>query len=155
MSVDTRSVYATFCDDIRFEAGNKISLIGVYDNEMLVQNIPTLLPKLGIVVVTIAPISKPIHRLRIEVRFEDQVLDAAEADLSPGVGEKLATHNEDGLPFRGRMNKAVFLFSPLPVTKKGVIRVHAFADGEELLSNGLFVRQAALQSPQDPAVSKA
>jgi hypothetical protein len=43
----TPSGYCTFCDDIRFEINNKISLIGIYGGELLpLGPFPLLLPKL-------------------------------------------------------------------------------------------------------------
>lgn len=35
------------CDDIRFERGNKLSLMGVYNEHIFVANFPFLFPKLG------------------------------------------------------------------------------------------------------------
>jgi len=41
-------VYTIFCDDVRLEVGNKLSLIGVFQN-MLVQQLPISLIKFAIV----------------------------------------------------------------------------------------------------------
>ena len=39
-----------FCDDVRLEVGNKISLMGIYSSEILFTAAPpTVIPKLGIV----------------------------------------------------------------------------------------------------------
>ncbi|MGA2554637.1 MAG: hypothetical protein ABSF20_07630 [Smithella sp.] len=38
--------YLIICDDIRHEVGNKISLIGIYNESITVQTIPFILPKL-------------------------------------------------------------------------------------------------------------
>lgn len=40
--------YTIFCDDVRLEIGNKLSLIGVFQN-MMVQQMPIYLPKFAIV----------------------------------------------------------------------------------------------------------
>lgn len=41
-----REIVSIICDDIRFEQGNKISLIGVYTEGILVPRLPITLPKL-------------------------------------------------------------------------------------------------------------
>lgn len=52
MSVDpTHRGYALFCDDIRIEQGDKTTIVGAYDSEMLVHgDFPFLLPKFGIAI---------------------------------------------------------------------------------------------------------
>lgn len=37
---------ALFCDDVRNEVGNKLSLMGVYGQDLLLREFPTTLPKL-------------------------------------------------------------------------------------------------------------
>jgi len=41
-----REIYSIVCDDIRFEQGNKVSLIGVYDEGILVPRVPFSFPRL-------------------------------------------------------------------------------------------------------------
>ena len=41
-----REVFSIICDDIRFEEGNKITLIGTYTDGILASTIPIVLPKL-------------------------------------------------------------------------------------------------------------
>lgn len=41
-----REKFSIICDDIRFEQGNKVSLIGVYTDGILVPRFPYLFPKL-------------------------------------------------------------------------------------------------------------
>jgi hypothetical protein len=42
--------YAIICDDIRYELGDKFSLIGVYGSDICVAQIPFSFPKLGVVI---------------------------------------------------------------------------------------------------------
>jgi hypothetical protein len=37
---------ALFCDDVRNEVGNKLSLMGVYGQDLLLREFPATLPKL-------------------------------------------------------------------------------------------------------------
>jgi hypothetical protein len=41
-------VYQLFCDDVRLEIGNKLSLMGIFQ-EIYVQQLPVVLPKISIV----------------------------------------------------------------------------------------------------------
>jgi hypothetical protein len=41
-------VYQIFCDDVRLEIGNKLSLMGIFQ-DIYVQKLPVILPKLAIV----------------------------------------------------------------------------------------------------------
>jgi hypothetical protein len=45
---DLKLVYTIFCDDVRLEAGNKLSLMGVFQNVM-VQHLPASLIKFAVV----------------------------------------------------------------------------------------------------------
>ena len=47
-AVNLELAYTIFCDDVRLEVGNKLSLIGVFQN-MLVQQLPVSLIKFAIV----------------------------------------------------------------------------------------------------------
>ena len=43
-----------YCDDIRQEVGGKLSLMGVYNNVMYVQQFPVTLPKFWVVATFVA-----------------------------------------------------------------------------------------------------
>lgn len=38
--------HGVFCDDIRQEVGNKVTLVGCYGNELQTNSLPTVLPKI-------------------------------------------------------------------------------------------------------------
>lgn len=42
--------YCHFCDDVRSEIGNKTSLMGIYGGELLVPVMPTMVPRLAVVI---------------------------------------------------------------------------------------------------------
>ena len=39
-------ISSILCDDVRHEVGNKTSLMGIYDKDIIFSNLPALLPKL-------------------------------------------------------------------------------------------------------------
>ncbi len=45
-----KTVYTIICDDIRQEVDNKMSYIGIYDEDVVVDKIPTLIPILSFVI---------------------------------------------------------------------------------------------------------
>lgn len=68
-----RGVFVFFCDDIRYEVGNKHSLIGCYANELIVEATPVVLPKLCAKVRVFTPTDHPIERLRLRVLVDGEV----------------------------------------------------------------------------------
>ena len=111
------------CDDIRSEIGNKISLVGIFDEAILPQNIPARLPKLCLYQLWEADkdIFIEAEKLRIEVRGTalasiysieavapkrpDHALDRASKTKSPGENTK-----------RGRL---MLTFSPVEIVSEG------------------------------------
>ena len=63
----SRSVASLFCDDIRPEVGNKLSLMGVYLGGMFVPDFPVVLPKLCVMVTIITPLDQPFKSLGIRL----------------------------------------------------------------------------------------
>jgi len=71
---DQPATTAVFCDDVRQEIGNKISLIGCYTDELIVDRLPASLPKLAVHVRVTAPVGAPFRKLRFVARFGEHVL---------------------------------------------------------------------------------
>ncbi len=60
---DPRVAHVAFCDDIRQEVGNKLSLMGLYVQDMfIVGKPPAMLPKFGVVVWIITDADDPVQR---------------------------------------------------------------------------------------------
>jgi hypothetical protein len=75
--VDTsRARFATrvICDDIRHEAGNKISIMGLYSEKVLVQAFPAVLPKLCAFATICSPRERPILKLVMRVFRNETML---------------------------------------------------------------------------------
>jgi hypothetical protein len=61
-----RGAHCIFCDDLRYEVGNKISLMGMYSGDIVVPT-PTVLAKLCIIVWVITDIDDPPTQLGVRV----------------------------------------------------------------------------------------
>ena len=82
-----RYVHVVYCDDVRQEVGGKITLVGCYGADLIVespQGEPTLLPKLFAVVTAVTDIEDPFERVRFRAFLGDDVLaDMESAPIPP------------------------------------------------------------------------
>jgi hypothetical protein len=69
-----RMVVTLFCDDIRNELGNKVSLMGCYLSSLQVQSFPTTLPKLCAQVRVLSPLERPFGKFTVRVMRGDTAL---------------------------------------------------------------------------------
>ncbi len=139
---------AVFCDDIRFESFNKISLIGVYGYELvLFGTLPATLPKLGIFASVRFHKTRKISGVEMLVYFPGDNQDAPShsqrlpVELSPEEfpSPDLAVY-PDPSEYYGFNHP--FLFSPVVIKQGGYIRIRAVA-GETIVKVGsLKVREA-------------
>ena len=62
--MEPRVAHCVFCDDVRFELGNKMSLMGMYQADIIIgANPPTVLPKLVIAIWVLSDIDDPIQKM--------------------------------------------------------------------------------------------
>lgn len=74
------SIFVNYCDDIRFERGDKISLIGVYGPNMIVPTFPITLPRLCMFLqITSKAGSAITEPITIEVLSDETVIQSAES----------------------------------------------------------------------------
>jgi hypothetical protein len=140
-----RSVSTIFCDDIRLEVGNKISLIGVYSGALIVPEFPVVLPKLCIVVTVVTPHDEPPRSLAVRLFQNDspfiehtvgpEILSQAPSPVDPAF-EAEPDH-------RIGVMAIPIVVSPLKVEQPMLLRVRAIADGRELRAPALMIRKAA------------
>jgi uncharacterized protein DUF6941 len=62
-----KHVDTLFCDDVRFELFNKLSIIGLFGPETLIPQFPTLIPKFFIVIRFQTGLSEQVPSGRIEI----------------------------------------------------------------------------------------
>lgn len=72
-----RYVFATYCDDIREEKSGKLTLVGCYGSDLIVEKSSEpilILPKLCAQVHIVTPIERPFERVTIRAFLADALL---------------------------------------------------------------------------------
>jgi hypothetical protein len=142
------SVSAVYCDDIRNEVGGKLSLMGVYHNEMLFPTFPAVAPKLGVRIVLKFPFANmPKESLSIELFKDDDLIGNMTFDQKglaaiPAPAADLERPAED----LNLSMQVMFMFTPFQVDAPCKMRLLAFLDGVEVKGNGLRIR---LPTPEE------
>lgn len=153
MSVD-RNVEAIYCDDIRYEMGNKLSFIGVYSSQMYVQELPTTIPKLCVHVWASTPCDHPFEDLAFKLLLNDDLLAESyvpEEDLSIQMGIKKEMEMENKKRGIDENNGFVqfqtsFVLAPFQIKEECRLRVRAYSNGEELKGQALYI--TSMTSPR-------
>jgi hypothetical protein len=76
------TAYTLFCDDLRQEAGGKLSAMGVYQGVMSIPVDTVLLPKLVAWTVFKLPVAKMGSQARVLLMDKDRVLSSATLDFA-------------------------------------------------------------------------
>ena len=112
-------IYTLVCDDVRHEIGNKLSVIGIYD-EVVVRKIPTILPKINLALF-IKGLRYKIKSVSVSLRRPDgEVLEIPEIKISPN--SKLGSNHTFDL-----------CFAPLKIDEPGTFVWEIRVDGENEL----------------------
>ena len=139
MSNAGRFAFVEFCDDVRHEIGNKYSLMGCYGSELILSDIPAILPKLCVLVRAGTPLDHLFERLIFRVFSDDRLLLEANAELEKLNKEQLS--DVSPLATRGIAN-AFFEMSPFAVPDEMTLRVEAETEEGVLIAGILRVRKA-------------
>lgn len=137
-----RYLHTIYCDDIRFEIGNKQSLIGIYGGDLWVPELPTILPKLCVIANIVTPVDKPFSKLIIKITRDDETLIEA-----PLIGDQLhqpqsniIENGDKDNPHRRISFVGTFVLSPFAIEKECVLRVRAETENGELTGNGIQIK---------------
>jgi hypothetical protein len=150
--------FSLFCDDLRAEVGGKVSLMGIYGNDMVFANdAPFTLPKFCIFVKYFEERYAFNDDILIRVYFPgDQ--RAAPSAAFPFARSLLATAEP---PFELEEDQEQLvtltlplLFSPLTVNKEGFLKVRAICGGVVTNLGSLMIRKAR-PNEQAPGPSDA
>jgi len=142
---DDRFITAIFCDDIRQEIGSKLSYMGCYQDEIIVQMMPVVLPKLCVSVSVSTPKERPFKSLAIRVVQDDDV-ELARMDI-PKEGTKSITGSSqisDKTSTRISFNTAI-VFSPFVIEKPTMLRLVATTEEGEITGPRVLIKVAATQ----------
>lgn len=150
-----RFITALFCDDIREEVGNKVSLMGCYAGEMFVDRLPAALPKLCAFVTVFTPLARPFEKLTIQVLKDERVvasLAASDIENSQAAVVSAAQGSSmlEGGP-RRLSTRAVMLLAPFLIEASCTVSVRAETEEGVIEGSRLFIRQAPLPASGSPS----
>lgn len=133
-----------YCDDIRQEVGGKLSLMGVYNTVMYVQQFPVSLPKFWVVATFVASKDEPPASLKFRVFMNNEPL--ADFDATQEHLQQLANAREPVVPLPDGSRKAIttqtqVCFTPLVLDAPCVLRVAAVTEKGETRGLSLQVQQ--------------
>lgn len=128
---------ALFCDDIRQEVGNKVSLMGCYQGELIVPAAPIVLPRLCVHVSLIAPKATRLKSLVFSVRVNPATelgrVQIPKATLQ--AHHKVASGANPGV-------SAALVISPFQIDKPCTLQVLAVVDDQALAGPSLQIKVA-------------
>ncbi|MDP2811517.1 MAG: hypothetical protein Q8O34_15350 [Rhodocyclaceae bacterium] len=152
-----RFLTATFCDDIRHEMGNKLSLMGCYQGELIVPAAPVVLPKLCVYASAWTPKERPFKSLTLRVVQDDEI-ELARLEIPTQPLDEVA-QIQDATATRKTVSTAI-AFSPFFIEKPMSIRLMAITEEGEIIGPRLLIKvvvaQDSIASPVEetkPAIS--
>jgi Family of unknown function (DUF6941) len=152
--------HSVFCDDIRFEEGGKISLLGVYQGAMYIHgDFPATLPKFGILLRYHERIgidaSKLIFKVFMPGDPDEAPSVAGEVPIEELRKQVASTSDQEGEEPRFHIVQANFVLSPLLIKQPGVIKVRATADSQIIRMGVLRIHKGTVanQPPSMPTAS--
>ena len=132
---------AIFCDDVREEAGNKVSYMGVYGPNLVVQSFPTTLLRLCCVFHLRIPVAMKPRKIVLRLTRDDQRI--FEIEVTPTAAneaaEKLA---EEAVGAHAISFNHVVPLVNLQISQTSVLKALAIVDGKEIRGGGLELMAA-------------
>ncbi|AMG45540.1 hypothetical protein AL520_14620 [Achromobacter xylosoxidans] len=150
-----RYAHCLFCDDVRSEAGDKLSLMGVYGGELVAtlppigsgsQSFPgALLPKLCIVGYVFTPIDRPFENLTFTISrdstvVQQQTLDPTELRKMAEAVSKMGSESDPITVMNVVINVAL---SPYVISEPHILSLRFQTEAEELIAGKLRIRLSA------------
>ena len=107
------SMVALFCDDVRNEVGNKLSLMGVYGQDLLLRKFPATISKLCVVMVLDLPSGTVAQEAVFVLKRGDEILGRAVTSIAEALrarGDAPAADSGERLSIRfiAHMSPMVF-----------------------------------------------
>jgi hypothetical protein len=133
--------YSIFCDDIRNEAGGKLSFIGCYNGVIFISDrFPVVLPRLCVHTHIFSPAMQPFGAIKVRCYLP--------GDDKPSFEEPIETpeqHDQAGLVANLKTDTGAplfivaatsLIFTPLELRSTGLMRMRAVVDAEEEIRLG-------------------
>lgn len=146
-------VFAVFCDDIRHEIGNKASLIGIYNGDLLASELPIFMPRLGIMFQLRTPLDFELSNVTYRVSLGDEVIVQVDIKLETGLGQSRTAdsrpNGQDQTSFRSVVS--FLAIPPMTFTSPCTLRAIAVANEVEYMAGKLHVSKVPAQLKVDVA----
>ncbi|ADI30489.1 hypothetical protein [Methylotenera versatilis] len=132
-----RTLQTIWCDDVRVEAGNKISLMGVYGGEMLVPAFPFTIEKLCLSCKSSTDIKKPFKQLKLVVSKDKTIM--AEVEMSEMESQQVAPveHIKNGANIMSV--QSLIILRQIVIDSPAIFRVKLISETGEVKGHGLRV----------------
>lgn len=141
---EERFISTQYCDDVRQETGNKVSLMGCYNHSMLVDHFPANLPKLCVQVKVHTPTDRPFTRLSVRLMRAEELLAEVPIPFEALAAEVLSV---DHLPHaKWLVTTALIVMAPFPVEKPCRLMVEADTEAGPLSGGSFWIDQAPASS---------
>ncbi|MHB2205089.1 hypothetical protein [Methylobacterium sp. CM6257] len=114
-----------FCDDIRHELGNKLSIIGIYQSDFIVNaDFPLMIPKFCLYVSYYEIAGRLKEELQLNIFFPaDYANPAFQVNIPrPAIPEQVVQQDQAEAE-RVNIIRAPVIFSPLQIMEQGSIKV--------------------------------
>jgi hypothetical protein len=129
-------MWATYCDDIRQEVGNKLSYLGVYGPNLIVPSFPTTLLKLCCAFSVRVPTDSPPTQVVFKLLRDEEVLLQHDVQVSDLVDPAVVASTE-GNEGRVLTISTIAQLVSFPVTQHCFLKARAYVDGKELRGGAL------------------
>jgi len=132
------SAVALFCEDIREEKIGTETIVGVFPDNVNIQKVPGIFPKICIYVrLHFRPDVEP-GRILTRIIMPDDT-EANRNEIQPQLIKQAREQAmADGSPYAGLITK--FIISPMQVTSIGRIRAMVTVNGKECIAGALNLR---------------
>ena len=146
--MSNRLLVVQYCDDVRQEIGNKYSLMGCYSDELIVEALPTALPKLYAHIRAITPIDHPFEKLIVRAFLNDEAI--GEHEIPSALMRNWWARAQ--LVSNGKLFSVVSMmaFVPIAFNERSTLRVDAETEEESLNGSSLIIRARNAEGSANP-----
>lgn len=154
------SGFVTFCDDIRHEVTGKMTLVGVYNGQMIVGGtLPITLPQIcAVITFRFLPPSEPMKlAIKVFMSGQDEPLFMMETEINPAEAETAVTEVVPSEDDPHKITFARMVITPqiqgLMITEACTLKVRAYIGDDEIRLGALpiIVAPNQLQNWDVPA----
>lgn len=144
-------VFAVFCDDIRHEVGNKASLIGIYNGDLLASDLPIFMPRLGVMFQLRTALDYELSNVTYKITSGDEIVMQVDITVEAGPGQsRISESRPDGQdPTSFRSVVSFLAIPPMTFTSPCTLRAIAIANGVEYMAGKLHVSKVPAQRSVD------